>query len=362
MSTKQTKYSSLSTFQRGVADVNEKLTDGERMVMNGLAVDVDYEIGESRPGNTSLMRRSNRTIRAVQEILKQLRAKGLLQMVSKGDGGRGLATIHRFCVEDDRYLPPDTEPKPRSKSCGDKDTKPRSDSCGDNKPKPRSAEEKPRSCETETPQLGAENPAAAVAPLPYFPPVNPSSHPSSDGDGSDLPQNPKADREKIGEKNEADELPKVHADAPEPTSQENQTGDTPEPDRDPVNELGKKFTSIVIKPFKCGEGHGDRLTEAIATHGIDRMIAAITVFANDGHDWAAVKSPAAMFLSQLDDCLNTADAQNAVKLKNEKQEQIGQQCAEAAHAKFLEDEAQLLQKRAEETRVVDEAGLFGGVK
>jgi len=175
----QTKNKSHSAFQQGVANVNELLSDGERIILLVLAVAVDYRTGTSHPGNAALMRQSGRCERTVQEILKKLRTRGLLEMASKGDGGRGLATVHRFCVEDERY----PEPKPRSNTCGDSESK------------PRSQNEKPRRSEQETPQIDGGNPAAWDAPHPLGHPANPSQPPSPTkkaAEGGKDSQNPKA--------------------------------------------------------------------------------------------------------------------------------------------------------------------------
>jgi hypothetical protein len=190
------KYTSLSAFQQGVADVNESLTDGERLVLSALAVNADYKSATSRPGNAALMRRSNRKERALQEILKGLRVKGLLELASKGDGGRGLATVHRFCIEDSRYSIPTEKSKPRSTECGDTSEKPRIRGHGDIEDKPRSSDEKPRSGETETPQLEPENPAAWDAPLPKCLPEKPSQPPSTNGGAAVTSSEKPADKEK----------------------------------------------------------------------------------------------------------------------------------------------------------------------
>ena len=152
------KYTSLSAFHYGVADVDETLTDGERMVMSALAVGVDYKTALSHPGNAAMMRQSNRTERGVRWIIQGLIEKALIEKVSDGDGGRGLATVYRFCVEDDRF------PKPGSNRCRVIEIKPGSNDC-------HVSGDKPGSGAPETRQWNGENPAVWTAAHP----INPSS-------------------------------------------------------------------------------------------------------------------------------------------------------------------------------------------
>jgi hypothetical protein len=168
------KYSSLSAFIKGVSHVNEPLTDGERLVLHALLMSVDYKTACSRPGNQDLMDISGRSIRGVQEILKFLRAKGLIEIASQGNG-RGFATVHRFCVEDAKY------PEPRNTICVDNDEEarrtmrvamgrePRSES-----KEARSERGEVRSEETRSTQWNGQNHADGAAPLPKTSSIGPS--------------------------------------------------------------------------------------------------------------------------------------------------------------------------------------------
>jgi len=165
----QTKYRSHSAFQYGVANVNEALTDGERLVLYSLAVAADYKQATSHPGNAAMMRQSNRSERGVRDIIKRLIVRRLIERITVGDGGRGLATMYRICVEDHRFPEPR---KPGSNRCRVIEMKPGSNDCPVSDGKPGSGEQ-------ETRQLDGENPAVWTAAHP----IKPSSTPSNAGDG-----------------------------------------------------------------------------------------------------------------------------------------------------------------------------------
>ena len=172
----QTKYTSLSTFIKGVMGVNEpSLTDGERLVLFALLSSVDYKTGCSHPGNTKLMEAANRSFRSVQRLLNHLRDKGLVELKSKGDG-RSKASIHRFCIEDSRY--PKPRKQPRQYSDVDTIQEPRHSIDVVSNEEPRQCsdivstenhvieDEKPRHGETETTSSEPRNHANTVTPLP----------------------------------------------------------------------------------------------------------------------------------------------------------------------------------------------------
>lgn len=152
------KYTSHSAFQYGVANVNEILTDGERMVLYSLGVAADYKTALSHPGNFTMGHQSNRCERGVRDIIQRLVTKRLIERVSVGDGGRGLATEYRIRVEDDRF------PKPGSNRCRVIQMKPGSNDC-------HVSDDKPGSGVPETRQWNGENPAVQTATHP----INPSS-------------------------------------------------------------------------------------------------------------------------------------------------------------------------------------------
>jgi hypothetical protein len=160
------KYGSHSAFQYGVVNVNERLTDGERMVLYALAVAADYKAATSHPGNSAMGHQSNRSERGVRDIIQRLIAKGLIERLRVGDGGRGLATEYRIRVEDDRF------PKPGSNRCRVIKMKAGSNDC-------HVSGDKRGSGAPETRQLDGVNPAVWTATHP----INPSQPPSVDGGG-----------------------------------------------------------------------------------------------------------------------------------------------------------------------------------
>jgi hypothetical protein len=177
------KYISLSAFIKGVQHVNEPLSDGERLMLNALLGSVNYKTACSHPGNDDLMVLTNRSFRGVQELLKFLRAKRLIEIAEQGNG-RGHATVHRFMIEDARY------PEPRKPICVDKTDgnkakgrKPRKPICVDDKTK--HAEEGPevRSGEAETTQKTGQKHADASATLPLTASLESHPHPPSSENG-----------------------------------------------------------------------------------------------------------------------------------------------------------------------------------
>ena len=160
----QTKYTSLSTFIKGVMAVNEPaLSDGERLILFALLSCVDYKTGCSHPGNTKLMEAANRSFRSVQRLLNHLRDKGLVELKSKGDG-RSKASIHRFCIEDSRYPKPRKEPRQYSDVDAIQEPRQCSDIVSTENHVIR--DDKPRHGETETTSSEPGNHANRVTPLP----------------------------------------------------------------------------------------------------------------------------------------------------------------------------------------------------
>lgn len=104
----QTKYANLAQFFCGVTMVNDtSLSQGERLALVGLAAFADYRTALAHPGNSALMRATGcKSRQGINYIVRRLIDRGLIQMVSKGDGGRGLATVYRLSVEDERFPMP----------------------------------------------------------------------------------------------------------------------------------------------------------------------------------------------------------------------------------------------------------------
>jgi hypothetical protein len=98
-------------FLRVVQNCTAELSDGEIIILGVLATEADYKTGRgSRPGIARMRKASRRSERGVQFILKSLRSKKLIELTSKGDGGRGLASIYRICLENPAFPDPEENP------------------------------------------------------------------------------------------------------------------------------------------------------------------------------------------------------------------------------------------------------------
>ena len=266
------KYTSLSAFIKGVAHVVEpSLTDGERLLLSGLVVSVNYKTGESRPGNQALMDITNRSYRGVQEILKFLRRKGLIETASQGNG-RGLATVHRFRTEDARYPESRTE-KPRSRICVDTTKEPRSTICGDSEENHAVEPEKPRRIEEETTQNLDGNHADTSAALPRI-----SSYKS-------LP-NPPTQKTEAVEMNDSNPTPKA-ADMTSLTP-------TPNPTVDYRQKVAKCFfetTKQILPKDSLDKAFLDRIPEKV-------WLSAKQYISN--RDWTGLRRPSYFFDSEFE--------------------------------------------------------------
>ena len=157
------KYRNIVQMNLGVSGVDEELSQGERLVLIELAHGADYRTGLSRPGNERLRKVAGiKTHEGVRYILRRLRCdRRLIECVSKGNGGRGLATVWRIKFEDPRFPSPN---KPPSNDLEDTEEE-----------TPKYSTENPQVIEAKPPSNEAETPKPGASALPKSLPKNPTT-------------------------------------------------------------------------------------------------------------------------------------------------------------------------------------------
>lgn len=123
--------------------------DAERRLRNG----------DVSSGNAGLMQACCVSSRqSVNDIFRRVAAKGLVEKVSNGNGGRGLATRYRICVEDPRFPSPKAQ-KPSNVDLQVSRQKPANPDLHVSAEKPANEKPETRKSDDGNPQIRSPKPA-----------------------------------------------------------------------------------------------------------------------------------------------------------------------------------------------------------
>jgi hypothetical protein len=98
------KYRHLLQLIDAVAECGDpRLTETHILALLCLGKWTDLKTGTAHPGNRMLSKWTRRSERSVQRAIKELIEWNLIERVSKGDGGRGLASRYKILIDDPRF-------------------------------------------------------------------------------------------------------------------------------------------------------------------------------------------------------------------------------------------------------------------
>ena len=194
------KYNSIAALLWAVENVGVDLSHTEQLVLFVIAHKVDYETGgrkvPAHPGNWHFKKITGvKTDQGVQAILNKLIAKGLIERVGKGAGGRKIASSFRLCIESSLYPAPQ---KPPTDDLGvSSSQQPPTGELGVSTKPPTGAPETPN-CGTGNPQLAdpkpptgdIETPNQSSWGRPVVPTTNPTPNPTLSAGGVVVRPNP----------------------------------------------------------------------------------------------------------------------------------------------------------------------------